>query len=247
MLRGTRENRSFLALITNSAGVALLCFILLGSTVVAVIPQPSLHSTMLSSAYAQQAEGEGTSDEEPSDTQTSDEEPSDTQTSDEEPSDTQTSDEEPSDTQTSDEEPPVSESEALTNLQTLVGLAGVNTPQELQELAAADSPNELAQMAGTSDSQELAAEPGITDSQSLNAIAEAPNLQGLAELIGMSIPEMLRTLFPPSPPPVEEPPVEEPPTGEELTAQISSNAREPGDVAPAAIAFTATAAGGAEE
>src|ERR687894_2274602 len=134
MLRGTRENRSFLALITNSAGVALLCFILLGSTVVAVIPQPSLHSTTLSSAYAQQAEGEGKSDEEPSDTQTSDEEPSDTQTS----------DEEPSDTQTSDEEPPVSEGEALTNLQTLVDLAGVNTPQELQGLAAADSPNELA-------------------------------------------------------------------------------------------------------
>src|SRR5919107_2764504 len=148
MLRGTRENRSFLALITNSAGVAMLCFLLLGSTVVAVIPQPSLHSTMLSSAYAQQAEGEGegNSDEEPSDTQTSDEEPSDTQTSDEEPSDTQTSDEEPSDTQTSDEEPPVSESDALITLQTLVGLAGVNTPQELQELAAADSPNELAQM-----------------------------------------------------------------------------------------------------
>src|ERR671916_80855 len=220
MLRGTRENSSFLALITNSAGVAMLCFLLLGSTVVAVIPQPSLHSTMLSSAYAQQAEGEGEGN--------SDEEPSDTQTSDEEPSDTQTSDEEPSDTQTSDEEPPVSESDALITLQTLVGLAGVNTPQELQELAAADSPNELAQMAGTSDSQELAAEPGITDSQSLNAIAEAPNLQGLAELIGMSIPEMLRTLFPPSPPPVEEPPteeppVEEPPAEEELTAQISSN------------------------
>src|ERR671916_239098 len=210
MLRGTRENSSFLALITNSAGVAMLCFLLLGSTVVAVIPQPSLHSTMLSSAYAQQAEGEGEG------------------TSDEEPSDTQTSDEEPSDTQTSDEEPPVSEGEALTNLQTLVGLAGVNTPQELQGLAAADSPNELAQMAGTSDSQELAAEPGITDSQALNAIAEAPNLQGFAELIGMSIPEMLRTLFPPSTPPaeeppVEEPPVEEPPAEEELTAQISSN------------------------
>ncbi|MDP8887922.1 MAG: Ig-like domain-containing protein, partial [Thermoproteota archaeon] len=180
---------------------------------------------MLSSAYAQQAEGEGTSDEEPSDTQTSDEEPSDTQTS--------------------DEEPPVSESEALINLQTLVGLAGVNTPQELQELAAADSPNELAQMAGTSDSQELAAEPGITDSQALNAIAEAPNLQGFAELIGMSIPEMLRTLFPPSTPPVEEPPVEEPPTGDLITVEIGSNATS--GVAPATIEFTATATGGTEE
>src|SRR3712207_273573 len=99
MLRGTRENRSFLALITNSAGVAMLCFLLLASTILAVIPQPSLHSTMLSSAYAQEAEGEeGT-------------------TSDEESSDTQTSDEESSDTQTSDEEPQVSEREALSNLQ----------------------------------------------------------------------------------------------------------------------------------
>src|SRR3712207_5171653 len=55
MLRGTRENTSFLALISNSAGVAVLCFLLLASTVVAVIPQPNLHSTMLSSAYAQEA------------------------------------------------------------------------------------------------------------------------------------------------------------------------------------------------
>ncbi len=59
MLRGTRENNSFLALITNGAGVAVLCFLLLGSTVVAVIPQPTLHSTLLSSAYAQETEEEG--------------------------------------------------------------------------------------------------------------------------------------------------------------------------------------------
>src|SRR3712207_3414692 len=56
MLRGTRENTSFLALISNSAGVAVLCFLLLASTVVAVIPQPNLHSTMLSDLYAQEAE-----------------------------------------------------------------------------------------------------------------------------------------------------------------------------------------------
>ena len=76
MLRGTRENSSFLALISNSAGVAVLCFLLLASTVVAVIPQPNLHSAILSSAYAQEeeeTEGGEISDEEQDDTQTSEE------------------------------------------------------------------------------------------------------------------------------------------------------------------------------
>ena len=70
MLRGTRENSSFLALISNSAGVAMLCFLLLASTVVAVIPQPNLHSTMLSSAYAQEAEDTEAEDTDTEDTDT---------------------------------------------------------------------------------------------------------------------------------------------------------------------------------
>src|ERR687898_506534 len=54
MLRGTRENISFRALISNCAGVIALCFLLFASTV--VIPQGNLHSALLPSAYAQQAE-----------------------------------------------------------------------------------------------------------------------------------------------------------------------------------------------
>src|SRR5918994_586650 len=56
MLRGTRENISFRALISNCAGVIALCFLLFASTV--VIPQGNLHSALLPSAYAQQEEEE---------------------------------------------------------------------------------------------------------------------------------------------------------------------------------------------
>jgi PKD repeat protein len=56
MLRGTRENISFLASISNCAGVMALCFLLLATTVV-VLPQ-NLHSSPLQPAYAQQVEEE---------------------------------------------------------------------------------------------------------------------------------------------------------------------------------------------
>src|SRR5215213_128355 len=56
MLRGTRENISLLASISNCAGVMALCFVLLATTVV-VSPQ-NLHSSLLQPAYAQQVEGE---------------------------------------------------------------------------------------------------------------------------------------------------------------------------------------------
>ncbi|MDQ3836382.1 MAG: hypothetical protein M3270_05555, partial [Thermoproteota archaeon] len=54
MLRGSRENRSFLALISNFAGVTALCFLLLASTIVAILPQMNVNSAMLSPAYAQE-------------------------------------------------------------------------------------------------------------------------------------------------------------------------------------------------
>src|SRR5215218_1622675 len=62
MLRGTRENISLLASISNCAGVMALCFLLLATTVV-VLPQ-NLHSSLLQPAYAQQVEEEeeGTTD-----------------------------------------------------------------------------------------------------------------------------------------------------------------------------------------
>src|SRR5215217_5533104 len=56
MLRGTRENISLLASISNCAGVMALCFVLLATTVV-VLPQ-NLHSSLLQPAYAQQVEEE---------------------------------------------------------------------------------------------------------------------------------------------------------------------------------------------
>src|SRR5215211_8447098 len=56
MLRGTRENISLLASISNCAGVMALCFLLLATTAV-VLPQ-NLHSSLLQPAYAQQVEGE---------------------------------------------------------------------------------------------------------------------------------------------------------------------------------------------
>src|SRR5215207_1356451 len=56
MLRGTRENISLLASISNCAGVMTLCFLLLATTVV-VLPQ-NLHSSLLQPAYAQQVEEE---------------------------------------------------------------------------------------------------------------------------------------------------------------------------------------------
>src|SRR5215213_3124195 len=56
MLRGTRENISLLASISNCAGVMALCFLLVTTTVV-VLPQ-NLHSSLLQPAYAQQVEEE---------------------------------------------------------------------------------------------------------------------------------------------------------------------------------------------
>src|SRR5215217_7587491 len=56
MLRGTRENISLLASISNCAGVMALCFLLLATTVV-ILPQ-NLHSSLLQPAYAQQVEEE---------------------------------------------------------------------------------------------------------------------------------------------------------------------------------------------
>ena len=55
MLRGTRENISFLASISNCAGVIALCFLLLATTVV-ISPQAS---PLSQSAFAQQADEEG--------------------------------------------------------------------------------------------------------------------------------------------------------------------------------------------
>jgi hypothetical protein len=82
MLRGTRENRSFRALTLNYAGMAALCFLLLASTIVAVIPQANLlHSTLAPAAYAQETdtgEAEETDTGEAEETDTGEAEETDT-------------------------------------------------------------------------------------------------------------------------------------------------------------------------
>src|ERR687897_611526 len=194
MLRGTRENISFRALISNCAGVIALCFLLFASTV--VIPQGNLHSALLPSAYAQRAEEAETGTAE-----------------------AQVSEEE---AETGTAEAQVSEEEALTNLQRIVELAGITDPRGIADIIGASDSEELAEIAGASDSEELAATPGITDSEAIEAIAGVQDLEGLAELVGLEIVELLRQAVP-QVPPAEEPPTEEPPTTTPLTAEISSN------------------------
>src|SRR5918993_1224508 len=168
MLRGTRDYRSFLALIPNCAGVAALCFLLLASTIVVVIPRADMHSTMLSSAYGQEVPEEEREE---------------------------VPEEEVPEEETSGEQQAVSPQEARANVAALARLAGINTLQEFQQLITADNSEEIAETAGMSSSEELEATPGITDSQAIDAIAAVENRGQLEELIRMSITELLRQIF----------------------------------------------------
>src|SRR5215211_4313464 len=215
MLRGTRENISLLASISNCAGVMALCFLLLATTVV-VLPQ-NLHSSLLQPAYAQQVEEEG--EEGTTDTGTGEE-------GEEGTTDTGTGEEgEEGTTDTGTGEEQLDDTVVLTNLQRVVELAGVTDPSGLSEIAAA------------SDSDEVAETPGITSPEAIDAIAGASNLQELAELVGLSIDDLMNEVLP------EQPPIdEEPPATESLAAEITSNATSGN--APATFTFDANASGG---
>ncbi|MFL6522414.1 MAG: PKD domain-containing protein, partial [Nitrososphaera sp.] len=180
-------------MISNYAGITALCFLLLASTVVAVIPQMSVNSAMLSPAYAQDAESETGPDR---DTGSADDE-----------------EQQAADTATAERD--IAPSEALSNLQTLARLTGATDEQGLQQIAGASDSGDLAEMAGDSNPQELAAEPGITDTQALDAIAAAPNLDGLAQLVGMRVQELLAAILPQQQPP--------PPPADDLAVELSSN------------------------
>src|SRR5215208_3128967 len=227
MLRGTRENISLLASISNCAGVMALCFLLLATTVV-VLPQ-NLHSSLLQPAYAQQVEEEE-GEEGTTDTGTEEEGTTDTGTEEEGTTDTGTEEEQLDDTV------------VLTNLQRVVELAGVTDPAGLSEIAGASDSDEVAQLAGASDSEALAETPGITSPEAIDAIAGASNLSELAELVGLSIDDLLREVLP------EQPPTdEEPPATDSLTAEIISNYTAADDhVAPETISFAANVSGGTE-
>ena len=76
----------------------------------------------------------------------------------------------------------------------------------------------MAEIAGASDSEALAETPGITSPEAIDAIARVSDLRGLAQLVGLSIDDLLKQVLPEQPPTDEEPPATEP-----LTAEISSN------------------------
>src|SRR5215204_5394544 len=160
MLRGTRENISLLASISNCAGVMTLCFLLLATTVV-VLPQ-NLHSSLLQPAYAQQVDEEE-GEEGTTDTGTGEE-----------------GEEGTTDTGTGEEQ--LDDTVVLTNLQRVVELAGITDPSGLSEIAGASDSDEVAEIAGASDSEALAETPGITSPEAIDAIAGASNLEELAEL-----------------------------------------------------------------
>src|SRR5215203_3708453 len=215
MLRGTRENISLLASISNCAGVMALCFLLLATTVV-VLPQ-NLHSSLLQPAYAQQVEEEE-GEEGTTDTGTGEE-----------------GEEGTTDTGTGEEQ--LDDTVVLTNLQRVVELAGITDPSGLSEIAGASDSDEVAEIAGASDSEALAETPGITSPEAIDAIAGASNLEELAELVGLSIDDLMNEVLP------EQPPTDgEPPATESLAAEITSNATSGN--APATFTFAANASGG---
>src|SRR5829696_5731902 len=209
MLRGTRENISLLASISNCAGVMTLCFLLLATTVV-VLPQ-NLHSSLLQPAYAQQVEEEE-GEEGTTDTGTGEE-------GEEGTTDTGTGEEgEEGTTDTGTGEEQLDDTVVLTNLQRVVELAGITDPSGLSEIAGASDSDEVAEIAGASDSEALAETPGITSPEAIDAIAGASNLEELAELVGLSIDDLMNEVLP------EQPPTDgEPPATESLAAEITSN------------------------
>src|SRR5215204_274252 len=228
MLRGTRENISLLASISNCAGVMTLCFLLLATTVV-VLPQ-NLHSSLLQPAYAQQVEEEE-GEEGTTDTGTGEE-------GEEGTTDTGTGEEgEEGTTDTGTGEEQLDDTVVLTNLQRVVELAGITDPSGLSEIAGASDSDEVAEIAGASYSEALAETPGITSPEAIDAIAGASNLEELAELVGLSIDDLMNEVLP------EQPPTDgEPPATESLAAEITSNATSGN--APATISFAANASGG---
>src|SRR5215203_3307157 len=170
MLRGTRENISLLASISNCAGVMTLCFLLLATTVV-VLPQ-NLHSSLLQPAYAQQVEEEE-GEEGTTDTGTGEE-------GEEGTTDTGTREEgEEGTTDTGTGEEQLDDTVVLTNLQRVVELAGITDPSGLSEIAGASDSDEVAEIAGASNLEELAELVGLSIDDLMNEVLpEQPPTDG---------------------------------------------------------------------
>src|SRR5215211_671853 len=236
MLRGTRGIISFLASISNCAGVMALCFVLLATTVV-VSPQ-TLHSTLLQPAYAQQVEEEG--EEGTTDTGTEEEgEEGTTDTGTEPPTD-----EEPSTT------------ESLTAESLTAEIISNYTAEEDHVAPATFSFN--ATIAGGTEpytvNWNFGDDSEESDEQSVvHTFNEAGNYTvtlTITDSEGETATDTLELTVEESseePPTDEEPSTTESLTAESLTAEIISNyTAEEDHVAPATFSFNATIAGGTE-
>src|SRR5215216_3016387 len=244
MLRGTRENISFLASISNCAGVMALCFVLLATTVV-VSPQ-TLHSTLLQPAYAQQVEEEG--EEGTTDTGTEEEREEGT---------TDTGTEEEGEEGTTDTGTEEEGEEGTTTTESLTAEISSNYTAEEDHVAPATFSFNATIAGGTEpytvnwnfgdDSEE-------SDEQSVvHTFNEAGNYTvtlTITDSEGETATDTLELTVEESseePPTDEEPSTTESLTAESLTAEIISNyTAEEDHVAPATFSFNATIAGGTE-
>src|SRR5215211_2582064 len=249
MLRGTRENISLLASISNCAGVMALCFLLLATTAV-VLPQ-NLHSSLLQPAYAQQVEEEG--EEGTTDTGTEEEgEEGTTDTGTEEEGEEGTTD-----TGTEEEgEEGTTTTESLTAESLTAEIISNYTAEEDHVAPATFSFN--ATIAGGTEpytvNWNFGDDSEESDEQSVvHTFNEAGNYTvtlTITDSEGETATDTLELTVEESseePPTDEEPSTTESLTAESLTAEIISNyTAEEDHVAPATFSFNATIAGGTE-
>src|SRR5215213_8050428 len=234
MLRGTRENISFLASISNCAGVMALCFVLLATTVV-VSPQ-TLHSTLLQPAYAQVEEEEG--EEGTTDTGTEEEGEEGT---------TDTGTEEEGEEGTTDTGTEEEGEEGTTTTESLTAEISSNYTAEEDHVAPATFSFAADASGGTGpytvnwnfgdDSEESDEQ---TVSHTFNEAGNYTVTLTATDSTGETASDTLEITIEES---SEEPATdEEPPATESLTAEITSNATSGN--APATFSFAADASGG---
>src|SRR5215213_7329642 len=240
MLRGTRENISLLASISNCAGVMALCFLLVTTTVV-VLPQ-NLHSSLLQPAYAQQVEEEE-GEEGTTDTGTEEEGEEGT---------TDTGTEEEGEEGTTDTGTEEEGEEGTTTTESLTAEISSNYTAEEDHVAPATFSFAADASGGTGpytvnwnfgddseESDEQTVSHTFTEAGNYTVTLTATDSTGetASDTLEITIEESS-----------EEPATdEEPPATESLTAEISSNyTAEEDHVAPATFSFNATIAGGTE-
>src|SRR5215208_570768 len=240
MLRGTRENISLLASISNCAGVMALCFLLLATTVV-VLPQ-NLHSSLLQPAYAQQVEEEE-GEEGTTDTGTEEEGEEGT---------TDTGTEEEGEEGTTDTGTEEEGEEETTTTESLTAEISSNYTAEEDHVAPATFSFAADASGGTGpytvnwnfgddseESDEQTVSHTFTEAGNYTVTLTATDSTGETASDTLEI-----TVEESSGEPATD---EEPPATESLTAEISSNdTEEDVDVAPATFSFNATIAGGTE-